>query len=586
MTGSGKISALGLLRPFITPQRRSLLIAFTLMICEAAVELSYPLLMALLIDRGVLPRDLSQILVWGLVMAALALFSFACGISSTFFAADAGQRFARNLRSALFQRLSRASTAAFQRIPVPSMLTRLSSDVNQLQNAVFMIVRLYLRAPLIILGAVLLTLAVDLQFGLVLVLVTPVIASALVWTLRKGMRQFRLAQEQADRLGGLLRENINGMSLVRSYSRGAHEQTRFAIVAQALRRRAATAMQLSEMVVPGLILVLNLCILFILWRGNLRIDARSMEPGQVVAILNYATRIIGEFVYLSMILTNLGMARSALGRSGEILRLEVEALARRDGEENSVMQAPQVRFADLGFSYSGSARAVLRNVSFVVEAGQTAVVIGSTGSGKSSLLQLLLRLHEASEGRIMLDGRDLGEWSLSALRCRIGYVSQQAMLVSGTIRDNLRWGKPDATEDELAEATRRAQIHDLILSLRQGYDTVLEPHGGNLSGGQKQRLSIARALLRKPDLLLLDDCTSALDARTEAALLSSIGELACTTLLVTRKVAAARQADTVLLLDDGRLAVQGRHEDLLRHSALYRDIVDTQLRGAGAANRV
>jgi ATP-binding cassette subfamily B protein len=575
------MASLSLLLPFLTPQRRSLFIAFGLMLCEALVELSYPLFMVLLIDRGILTHDVSQVLFWGLSMVALALLSLACGISSTFFAADAGQSFAKALRDALFRRLARAPLATFQRLSTSSMLTRLTSDVNQMQTAVFMCVRLYLRAPLIILGAVLLALWVDSTLALVLALVTPLIGIALGWTLQRGMRLFRLAQEQLDRLTGLLRENFNGMQLIRAYGRGGHEQARFAASGEAFRRRASTAMQLSEMVVPALILLLNLCILFILWSGHQRIVSGGISPGEVVAILNYATRIIGEFAYLSMILTNLSMAKSALGRTAEILMGDVEATA--DVPQRLPSRPPAVRCEHLNFRYPGHGDAVLRNLSFAVEAGQTAVIVGSTGSGKSSLLQLLARFHEVNDGRLLIEDGDIRLLPLSELRQRIGYVPQNPMLVSGSIRDNLLWGKPDASDAELVEAARQAQIHDLILSLPQGYDTRLETRGGNLSGGQRQRLSIARALLRKPDLLLLDDCTSALDAHTEAALLDALGELSCTVLFVTQKMVAARRADLVLLLDDGRLVGQGRHDELQRDSALYREIVESQSRSTGVA---
>ncbi|MBD1551925.1 ABC transporter ATP-binding protein [Pseudomonas typographi] len=571
-----------ILLPYLRPHRRSLSIAFGLMLCEALVELSYPLFMLQLIDRGVLTHDQRQVLLWGSSMVILALFSFACGITSTFYAADGGQSFARDLRAALFSRLAFAPLAAFQRLSTASLLTRLTSDTNQLQNAVFMCVRLYLRAPLIILGAVVLALAVDSTLAAVLALATPLIGFALSWTLGRGLRLFRLAQEQLDRLTSLLRENFNGMQLIRAYGRGEHEQLRFIGAAEALRRRATQAMQLSEMVVPALILLLNLCTLAILWGGSRRIMNHGISPGEVVAILNYTARIIGEFAFLSMILTNLSMARSALGRVSEVLDGETEA-GLEEPPQRQPCAAPAVTSTHLGFAYPGQGQQVLRNVSFAVQPGHTAVILGATGSGKTSLLQLLARLHDTDEGQLCFDGQDIQGVPLATLRQRIGYVTQAPMLVSGSIADNLRWGKRDATLAELAEAAKKAQIHELILSLPDGYDTVLQAHGGNLSGGQKQRLCVARALLRQPDLLLLDDCTSALDAHTEAALLNVINGLPCTTLLVTQKISAARRADTVLLLEGGQLTAQGTHAELLEKSTVYRQIVESQSRNAGVA---
>lgn len=571
------MASLSVLLPFLNPQRRSLAIAFGLMLCEALVELSYPLFMVLLIDRGILTHDLSQVLLWGLAMVGLALFSFVCGISSTFFASDAGQSFAWRLRSALFARMARAPLSSAQQHSTASLLTRLTSDVNQMQTAVFMCVRLYLRAPLIILGAVLLALWVDSTLALVLALVTPLIGLALGWTLERGMRLFRLAQEQVDRLTGLLRENLNGMQLIRSYGRSGHEQARFAATGEVFRERTSAAMRLSEMVVPGLILLLNLCILVILWLGNQRIATQSISSGEVVAILNYATRIIGEFAYLSMILTNLSMAKSALGRSAEILSAPVEQDTNQ-GAASVSGKPPALYCEHISFRYPGEGDGVVNGVSFSLRPGQMAVVVGSTGAGKSTLLQLLARLHEVDEGRVYLDGEDSRQLPLAGVRQRIGYVPQNPMLVSGSIRDNLLWGKPDASEAELIEAAQRAQLLALIESLPQGFDTLLHSRGGNLSGGQKQRLSIARALLRKPDLLLLDDCTSALDARTEAALLRSLRALQCTLILVSQKMAAAHRADVVLLLEDGRLVARGSHDELLERSDLYRQIAESQAR--------
>ncbi|WP_437883836.1 ABC transporter ATP-binding protein [Pseudomonas sp. LRF_L74] len=565
------MASLSLLLPFLTPQRRSLAIAFGLMLCEALVELSYPLFMALLIDRGILGQDLSQVLLWGALMVGLALFSFACGISSTFFAADAGQSFARAIRHALFQRIARAPMATFQRHAPASLMTRLIGDVNQMQNAVFMCVRLYLRAPLIIIGAVLMALWVDAWLALVLALATPAIGLALGWTLQRGMTLFRIAQERLDRLTGLLRENCNGMPLIRAYGRAPHETERFAAAGEHFRQRTASAMQLSETVVPGLILLLNLCILFILWSGQQRIAVGAISAGAVVAILNYATRIIGEFAYLSMILTNLSMARSALGRTAEILRADIEQQAHGTPQSR---QPAAIRGEQLAFAYPGHGQQVLHDLSFDIHPGQRVVVIGPTGSGKSTLLHLLMGFHRPSAGQLRIDDDE-------DPRPRIGYVPQTPMLVAGSIADNLRWGNPQASQAELIDAARRAQLHDLILSLPDGYDTALQARAGNLSGGQRQRLSIARALLRKPDLLLLDDCTSALDAATEAAVLDALAELPCSVVLVTQKISAAQRADHILLLDDGRLVAQGRHAELLASQALYRDIVESQVHAHG-----
>ncbi len=569
-------SSLQTLKPFLRPHRRSMVIALLLMFTEVLVELSYPLLLARLIDEGIMLKDTGTVLFWGLLMVLLALLSFVCGISSTFFASDAGQSCAHDLRAALFRRMNRAPLRVLQDFPTATLLTRLTSDVNRIQTAVFMCVRLYLRTPLLICGSILLALLIDFELAFVLVLIAPVVGLLLAWTLERGMRLFRLAQEQLDRTTGLVRENLIGMPLIRAYSRRDHELSRFAEASQSFMQRTAAAMRLSEMMVPSLILLMNFCILVVLWSGSHKIAAEGISPGEVVAILNYAVRIIGEFAYVSMILTNLSMARSALGRAAEILESDIESGEVPAAGVPAASTPVGIRFEHAGFRYPGSAAPVLHDLSFAVGAGETVVIVGSTGSGKTSLLHLLIRFFDPSTGRVLVDGRDIREWPVSALRQRIGYVPQTPMLVSGSIRDNLRWGQQDASDEDIVAAAKSAQIHDLILNLPEGYETRLDQRGTNLSGGQRQRLAIARALVRRPGLLLLDDCTSALDAKTEARLLAALRKQDCTILFATQKIVAARQADAVLLLENGQLSAYGHHEDMLQQSGTYREIAASQ----------
>nr|WP_255699476.1 ABC transporter ATP-binding protein [Luteimonas sp. Y-2-2-4F] len=549
-----------------------------LMLVEAAVELSYPVLLACLVDRGIVAGDPVQVLLWGGLMLALALLSFACGISSTFFASDAGQSVARDLRASIFDRVIAAPVRGVQRFTGASLLTRSTGDVNQIQIAVFMCLRLYLRAPLIIAGAVALAMLVDPWLALPLLLATPFVALALQRTMAHGLRLFLVAQERLDRVTGLLGENLRGLWPIRAFGRRRDELRRFAEANDRLADASAAALRLSEMVVPSLILLLNLCVVAVLWHGAERIQAQASRPGDVVAVLNYAARIVGEFFYLPLILTNLGRARSALRRVGEVLALQPEerppSPAERAGPR--LERPPAVAFDAVTVCYPGRRAPTLGPLRAAVPAGRMLAVVGATGSGKSTLLQLLPRLFDADGGRILLDGRDLRDWPLAALREGIGYVPQSAPLASGTVREALLWGGIEAGEAELVAATRAARIHEQILAWPQGYETPLAQRGGNLSGGQRQRLAVARALLRRPALLLLDDCTSALDAATEAELLAAIGRLPCTILFATQKIAAARRADAIVLLDRDGGDASGRHEDLLRDSEAYRRIVRSQ----------
>ncbi|TNJ62362.1 ABC transporter ATP-binding protein [Paenibacillus hemerocallicola] len=565
------------LLPFLKPYRISAAVALSLMLVELVVELCFPLLMAKLIDGAILRQDVGAALKWGGVMIGLALFGFAAGLVNSFYAADVAQGFAHDMRRALFGKLQSMAFSDFRAFSPSSLMTRLTGDINQIQNSVFLGLRVFVRAPLLIAGSMIMALTVDARLALYLVVVTPILVVVLGYTIRKGFRLFRLVQERLDKLNGLVRENLIGMRLIRAYVRGDHEKNRFAETNGDYMRRSTAALRLSEMTVPGLLLLMNASVLLILWFGSRSVTAYETEVGDVVAVLNYAIRITGAYAYLSMIITSLTIARAALSRSAEVLAAgSNEFGANGTAADGIPPDRADVLFEGVAFGYPDSEAAVLDGITFSVNDGETAVIMGATGAGKTSLLQLLPRLYEARRGTVRVGGTDIRDIELSVLRRQIGYVAQESTLFAGTIRDNLLWGREDASMEEVVEAAKLAQIHETIMQLPDAYEAVLEQKGANLSGGQRQRLSIARALLRKPKLLLLDDCTSALDARTESLLLAGLKTCGCTTLLVTQKAQAARWADTVLLLADGKLLAQGKHGELLARSETYRFIVESE----------
>ncbi|CAM3418841.1 ABC transporter ATP-binding protein [Marinicrinis lubricantis] len=564
---------------YIKPYRRSALVALFLMLAELFVELLHPLLMAKIINDGVMNRDHSVIFVWGAVMVLLALIGFASGIVNSFFAAHVSQGFGFDVRQKLFGTVQSFNYATYGRFQTSSLITRITNDVTQVQNMIFMGLRIMMRAPLFLLGGLVMALWVDFSLALILALIMPVLVLFLFQMLKKGLGRFRTVQERLDHTNGVLRENLMGMRLIKSFVRGAHEIHRFSKSNEQLRDKTVSALRLMELTIPVVMLLMNVSVLFIVWLGHEHIMASRIEVGDVVAVVNYATRMAGSLTALSMIFTTLSRARASAERISEVLDAEQQPMpASGTGTEaeNTNISTGEVVFERVSFTYPETTVPVLQSVSFQAKAGTMVAVLGATGSGKSSMFQLIPRLYEPASGRILIDGCDIRSLEEEELRRCIGYVPQQAVLFSGTIRENILWGKEDASPEEIVWAAKNAQIHDTIMKLPQQYETVLGQKGVNLSGGQKQRLTIARALIRKPKLLLLDDSTSALDLKTEAALLQAIHRLSCTTMIITQKISTARSADHVLLLEEGRLIAQGRHEQLLSASPLYQAISRSQ----------
>jgi ATP-binding cassette, subfamily B, multidrug efflux pump len=571
--------------PFLRPYRLAAAAALVLMLVELVVELWHPLLMAKVINEGIMTKDRGAILLWGAVMAVVALLGFISGIVNSYLAAHVSQGFGYDIRNALFEKVQALTFAAFNRYPAATLLTRMTGDITQLQNVVFMGLRIMMRAPLLMIGGLVMALTINVKLAMVLVILTPLLFGMLVWMMRRGFVLFQAVQERLDRTNGLLRENLLGMRLIKALVRDLHERERFERANEDLMTRTISAIRLIELTVPALLMVMNLSILFLLWFGSVEVTAGRANVGEIVAIVNYATRIIGAFSVISWIVTGLSRAKASAERVSEVLAESSTGEAARAGSQGEDGAAESVSAADIGaalsfervsFRYPDSADMVLTDLTVSIKPGQTAAILGATGSGKSSLFQLIPRLYDPEEGIIRLDGQDIRSMDPDRLRSQIGYVPQETVLFSGTVKSNLLWGKEDAPDSSIVAAAQNAQIHETIMRLPEQYETLLGQKGVNLSGGQKQRLSVARALLRSPRLLLLDDSTSALDTMTEAAMLRALKQYGATTLIITQKIATAMEADTVLLLEEGRLHDQGTHAELLSRSLLYRRIVQSQ----------
>lgn len=547
------------------------------MLVELTVELTQPLLIRKIIDDGIVEKDSHTIWLWGSIMMLLALLAFLAGISNSFFAGYAAQNFAYDLRNALFQKIQSFTMTTFLRFPSASLITRLTNDVSQVQQVFFMSLRIMLRAPLVVLGSLIMAFYVDASLAIYLGIGLPFLAIFMLMMVKKSIVQFSAVQRRVDRVNRMIQENLQAMRLVKAYLRGLYEASRFEKVANALKKDTSSALRLMEYIQPILLIVMNLAMLVILWFGAGQIQKEQTQIGDIAAIVNYTMRITGSFSMFAFIITLFSRAKASADRMEEILLIE-------DGVENVILH-PQIEvpskkgelvFENVSFQYPRTDRYVLKNISFTCKQGEKVAIMGATGSGKSTLLQLITNFYEVEEGRILVDGLDLKKWNVEKLRQIIGYVPQRALLFTGTIFDNITWGKTDATLEEVMTATKQAQIHDSVMHFPNSYQTRVGQKGVNLSGGQKQRLSIARAILRKPEFLLFDDSTSALDIKTESALWDALADERATMLVVTQKIQTAKDADQIILLENGVLSACGTHDELMTSSTLYQRIAQSQ----------
>ncbi|MCF7756379.1 ABC transporter ATP-binding protein/permease [Paenibacillus xylanexedens] len=589
---------------YLKKYRVAAIAALVMMLIELVVELAQPYLISKIIDNGIQQGDLSVVWLWGGVLVGSAVVAFAAGIASSFFASHASLGFGYDLREKLYEKVQTFSYVVFNRFATSSLITRLTGDVTQVQDTVFMSLRFMTRVPLVVIGSMIMAVIVNPRLGLLLVVMVPVLLIVVVWMIKKAALLFRNVQRRLDAVNGVIQENLTGIRLIRVFVRMGHEIERFAGFSGKLMKGTISALRLTETTMPFMLLMMNVCIIAVLWFGRVDIASGNATVGEVVAVINYLLRTIGAMSALSWILVTFSRASASAQRLNEVFNTEDTS----ETEQNKAVSAsapsaksmksshfPQsvypakkqravqgaVEFRSVGFSYPNSEITVLDNITFTAKAGERIAIMGATGSGKSSLVQLIPRLYTEDQGKVRIDGADASELDLSMLRGAIGYVPQEVVLFTGSIRENIAWGQEDATLDEIVEAAKRAQIHETIENLPNGYDTLLGQRGVNLSGGQKQRLSIARALVRRPRILILDDSTSALDVATEGRLLDALEELSCTTFIITQKISSTTSADLILLLDDGQLIGQGKHEDLMESSELYRRIHESQY-GEGA----
>lgn len=552
------------------------------MLIELMVELFQPYMMSRIIDDGIIAGQFQSIALWGGLLLGSTFLAFGVGILSSFFSAYVSQNFGFDIREALYRTVQSFTYAVFSRFQEASLMTRMTNDVNQLQNVVFMGLRIMMRAPLLVIGSMVMAFVINPSLAIYLLISLPILILFLIWVMQRNNKLFRQVQARLDNVNRVMQQSLIGMRLIRVFGRMNYENGRFNEESNQLKQRTISTLRLAELTMPVILVLINGSILLVLWFGREALLAGNMTSvGDIVAIVNYAMRISGALSMLSMIVMNISRATASASRIEEVFQAsdnDEDVTAQTYGNGN--IQG-DISFRNVSFKYPDIEQNTLNQMSFEVKNGEMIAIMGATGSGKSSLLQLIPKMYDTSSGDIYVDYKSLKQYELPVLRRAIGYVPQEVLLFSGTVADNIRWGKKEATFEEVVEAAKMAQIHDTIMKLPNGYDTLIGQKGVNLSGGQKQRMTIARALVRKPQILLLDDCTSALDVQTENLLLAEIRKLSCTVFLVTQKMSSTLLADRILILDDGELIADGKHEELLQKSKLYQRIHQSQTREKG-----
>ena len=545
---------------------------------EAVLELLVPLVMARIIDVGVKNEDTAYVLWGGALMLGMGIVGFFCAIFCQRSASITSQGFGTNVRNALFAHINTLSGRELDKIGSASLLTRTINDVNQMQSAVAMIIRLVVRAPFIALGSVVLCMIIDWQIGLVVFAVAAAVGLVLWVIMKKSVPYYSANQKKLDRLTQITNENLEGARVVRAFRSRQRERARFDAAAEDMLDNSLHIGRISAWLNPLTFAIVNFGVaLLLLWSG-FKVDTGMLSDGEIVALINYMVQILNAMIVISNLVSLFTKAHASMNRVSEVFALSASV---QDGAgAQPDLSAPAVEFCGVSFSYAGTDRYSLRGIDAVIPRGATVGVIGGTGSGKSTFAGLISRLYDATVGQVRVFGQDVRAYTLGGLRGGIGVVPQNAELFSGTIRSNLEWGAPNATDEELYAALKVA-CADAFVRAKGGLDTPVVEGGKNFSGGQRQRLTIARAVAAKPSILILDDSCSALDFATDAALRANIAALSdVTCILISQRASSLRGADTIFVLEDGAVAGQGSHEELYRDCALYREICDSQERAA------
>lgn len=565
---------------YLKNYKKETVIAPLFKMLEATFELFVPLVMANIIDVGIANNDKSYILWMGALLVGLAVIGVVCSLTAQYFAAKAAVGFGTELRNDLFRHINSLSHTELDVIGTSTLITRMTTDINQVQSGVNLFLRLFLRSPFIVFGAMIMAFTVSVKAALVFVVAIPLLALVVFGVMKLSIPMYKDVQKQLDTVVLSTRENINGARVIRAFNRQDEEMETYGEKNTLLKAFQMKVGNLTAMMNPVTYVIVNLAIVVIVWNGGIQVDTGVLTQGEVVALVNYMSQILVELIKLANLIVTITKALACAGRISDVFDLKpsiedkAEALKFQDAQN-----VPMVEFDNVSFTYKGAGDESLSNISFKINKGETVGIIGSTGCGKSSLVSLIPRFYDATKGCVKINGVDIKDYSKEQVRDMVGFVPQKAVLFKGTIRDNMKWGGEDATDADINKALETAQAAEFVSQKKDGLDTMINQGGTNLSGGQKQRLTIARALIKNPLILVLDDSSSALDYATESRLRSAIRENTtdATVFIVSQRASTVRHSDKIIVLDDGIMVGIGKHDELMKSCDVYKEICLSQM---------
>ncbi|GGH32363.1 ABC transporter ATP-binding protein [Paenibacillus segetis] len=562
----------------LKPYRLLVIAVLVLVFFQSLSELYLPTLMSDIIDTGVVKGDTTYIWKIGSFMLLVALGGMACSIGASYFSSKAASGFGKLMRGKVFNHVENFSLEEFDKVGTASLITRTTNDITQMQQVLIMILRMMIMAPMLCIGGIIMAVSKDATLSLVFIVVIPVLALAIFLIARKGLPYFKAIQSKIDKLNLVMREGLTGIRVIRSFNRIDHEKKRFEVANFDLTDTSIKVNKIMALMMPIMMLVMNFSSVAIIWFGGIRIDGGHMAVGDLMAFLQYAMQIMFSLVMVSMMFVLIPRASASAIRINEVLDMEPVIKDAEVLKGTSGMKG-YVEFDNVTFSYPGAEQPAIQDISFSAKPGEVTAIIGGTGSGKSTLISLIPRFYEVDSGRVLVDGVDVRDMSQEELRKKIGLVPQKAVLFTGTINENIRYGKEDATDEEVQHAAQIAQASDFIAEMEEGFQSVIAQGGSNVSGGQKQRLSIARALVRQAEVYIFDDSFSALDFKTDSKLRAALKQetMESTVIIVAQRVSTVMDADRIIVMNESQVAGIGNHQELMETCDVYREIVYSQL---------
>lgn len=545
---------------------------------EVLCDLLQPTLTSTIIDKGVSYNDMSVVLKYGFIMIGVSIFGAFIAINRNKLATTVAQNFGADLRSDVFNKIQSFDFDNIDKFERGSLITRLTNDITNIQNFIYGLMRIFVRAPLLAIGCIIMSIRLDLKMSLIVLTIVPIVGGLIYINLKYGYPYFLKVQRAIDKVNGVIREYLRGVRVVKAFNRFDFEEDRFENVNEDLTYKSVSSMKFMAVFNPVITLIVNIAIVIIIWNGATRVNIGTIQVGKIVAFTNYMTQLLFALMSTTMIFSSLIRAKTSTERINEIF-LEENDIKEISSDICNSSEIGNIKFEKVTFSYKGlKGEPIIDNISFTLEKGMTLGIVGSTGSGKTTLINLIPRFYDAKSGKILIDGVDIRNYTFEELRDKISIVPQRTVLFSGTIKENIKWGKEDATDDEVREVCKIADADSFITSFNKGYDSIVGQGGSNLSGGQKQRIAIARALIKRPEILILDDSTSALDTDTEYRIRKSLKEYSkdMTTILIAQKISSVINADKIIVLDHGKIVGEGTHNELMSNCEVYQDIYKSQ----------